>query len=67
MEIIEEKGEPTLIFREQELLEFSICNIPSNPYALNRDYPPPELLDPEPEEAVPSFWKGLVKQTGENL
>jgi len=25
-----------LIFRKQELLEFSICNVPANPYALNK-------------------------------
>ena len=66
VEITEESGEPSLIFREQELLEFSICNIPSNPYALNRDFPPPELLESQPEEAVSSFWKVIVKQTGGN-
>jgi HK97 family phage prohead protease len=26
----------TLIFRKQELLEFSICNVPANPFALSR-------------------------------
>ena len=61
VEICEEKGESTLIFRSQELLEFSICNIPSNPMALNREFPPTEELSPESEEAVPSFWKGIIK------
>ncbi len=28
-----------LIFRKQELLEFSICNVPANPYALRKDAP----------------------------
>jgi phage head maturation protease len=28
------KDGTTLIFRKQELLEFSICNIPANPWAL---------------------------------
>jgi HK97 family phage prohead protease len=26
----------SLIFRKQELLEFSICNIPANPFALSK-------------------------------
>jgi hypothetical protein len=26
----------TLIFRKQELLEFSICNVPANPWALTK-------------------------------
>jgi Escherichia/Staphylococcus phage prohead protease len=64
VEIIEESGEPSLIFRNQELLEFSICNIPSNPQALNRDFPPPETLEPVPEETVSSFWKGIIRQSG---
>lgn len=31
----EEKSD--LIFRKQELLEFSICNVPANPFALQQD------------------------------
>ncbi len=61
VEIVEEDDEPTLIFREQELLEFSICNIPSNPRALNRDFPPPEILVPHAEEPAGSFWKGIIR------
>ncbi|MDA3957460.1 peptidase [Oceanispirochaeta sp.] len=64
IEITEESGEPSLIFRNQELLEFSICNIPSNPQALNRDFPPPEYLQTLPEETHNSFWKGIIKQSG---
>ena len=67
VEIAEVAGESTLIFRSQELLEFSICNIPSNPMALNRDSPPPEELSPESEETVPSFWKGIIKTNGGTL
>jgi len=33
----EEKSD--LIFRKQELLEFSICNVPANPFALRQDSP----------------------------
>jgi HK97 family phage prohead protease len=30
------KDGTTLIFRKQELLEFSICNVPANPFALSK-------------------------------
>jgi HK97 family phage prohead protease len=44
-----------LIFRKQELLEFSICNVPANPWALSKaagdGLKPPE---------VPGFWGGLI-------
>jgi HK97 family phage prohead protease len=30
------KDGTTLIFRKQELLEFSICNVPANPFALTK-------------------------------
>jgi HK97 family phage prohead protease len=33
------KDGTTLIFRKQELLEFSICNVPANPFALARTMP----------------------------
>ncbi|QEN06815.1 peptidase [Oceanispirochaeta crateris] len=64
VEIAEVDGESTLIFRSQELLEFSICNIPSNPMALNRDFIPPEELSLVSEETIPSFWKGIIKSHG---
>jgi hypothetical protein len=38
VEVTEESGEPSLIFRNQELLEFSICNIPSNPQPLHQEF-----------------------------
>ena len=31
------KDETSLIFRKQELLEFSICNVPANPFALAKN------------------------------
>ena len=38
VEFLENKDrECDLIFRKQELLEFSICAVPSNPFALNSD------------------------------
>jgi HK97 family phage prohead protease len=33
----EGKDGTTLIFRKQELLEFSICNVPANPFALAKE------------------------------
>jgi HK97 family phage prohead protease len=45
----------TLIFRKQELLEFSICNVPANPFALSKaagnGLKTPGLSD---------FWGGLI-------
>jgi HK97 family phage prohead protease len=32
----EGKDKTSLIFRKQELLEFSICNVPANPFALSK-------------------------------
>ncbi|MDR1147898.1 MAG: HK97 family phage prohead protease [Spirochaetaceae bacterium] len=32
------KDGTTLIFRKQELLEFSICNVPANPFALTKEF-----------------------------
>jgi HK97 family phage prohead protease len=31
------KDGTTLIFRKQELLEFSVCNVPANPFALTKE------------------------------
>jgi HK97 family phage prohead protease len=55
------KDGTTLIFRKQELLEFSICNVPANPFALNKS----EELRVRSEEAkqdlpCPTFWGGLI-------
>jgi HK97 family phage prohead protease len=45
-----------LIFRKQELLEFSICNVPANPFALAKINN--EQLSMS-NDAVP-FWSGLI-------
>ena len=42
VELSEEGGVENLIFRKQELLEFSVCNVPSNPFALVQDLKMPE-------------------------
>jgi HK97 family phage prohead protease len=49
----------SLIFRKQELLEFSICNVPANPFALAK------TVDAAKTETTqdfvrPSFWGGLI-------
>jgi HK97 family phage prohead protease len=46
-----------LIFRKQELLEFSICNVPANPFALCRKS---EELGMRSEGTGPDFWGGLI-------
>ncbi|MCL2479844.1 MAG: HK97 family phage prohead protease [Treponema sp.] len=49
----------SLIFRKQELLEFSICNVPANPYALARNN---EQLTMNKEEGnnAAVFWGSLI-------
>jgi HK97 family phage prohead protease len=49
------KDGTTLIFRKQELLEFSICNVPANPYALMKAAGPEGSGDP------PDFWGGFIQ------
>jgi len=47
-----------LIFRKQELLEFSICNVPANPFALAKS---DEAAKAETKElSHPIFWGGLI-------
>ena len=45
----------SLIFRKQELLEFSICNVPANPFALAKEVP-----GTTQELVQPHFWGGLI-------
>ena len=49
----------SLIFRKQELLEFSICNVPANPFALAKTF---EVAATETTQEFirPSFWGGLI-------
>lgn len=66
IEIQETESEARLIFRNQELLEFSICNVPANPFALHRSTETVETttLPPIPDGDDPieidKFWTKLI-------
>jgi HK97 family phage prohead protease len=49
----------TLIFRKQELLEFSVCNVPANPFALAKSVAPEEPVAVD-LAAVRRFWGGFI-------
>ena len=57
----ESKDGTSLIFRKQELLEFSICNVPANPFALAKIINNEKLTinNEGGSNAVP-FWGGLI-------
>jgi HK97 family phage prohead protease len=44
----------SLIFRKQELLEFSVCNVPANPFALAKRA---EIIN---SKSSPDFWGGFI-------
>jgi HK97 family phage prohead protease len=44
----------TLIFRKQELLEFSICNVPANPFALSKS------IDRKQDKELSPFWGNFI-------
>jgi HK97 family phage prohead protease len=48
------KDGTALIFRKQELLEFSVCNVPANPFALSKG------ADRKQEGFLSPFWGGVV-------
>jgi len=48
------KDGTSLIFRKQELLEFSICNVPANPFALAKS-----ATNEKSDPAIP-FWNCLI-------
>ncbi|MFP3041608.1 HK97 family phage prohead protease [Treponema primitia] len=51
----------TLIFRKQELLEFSICNVPANPYALRKSFTSSDgEVIPIDLTAARQFWGGFM-------
>jgi len=57
------KDGTSLIFRKQELLEFSICNVPANPFALAKNI---EGAKTETQEFPhPVFWGGLINNIEE--
>jgi HK97 family phage prohead protease len=49
------KDGTSLIFRKQELLEFSICNVPANPYALAK-----AVTETKQDVCPVTFWNGLI-------
>jgi HK97 family phage prohead protease len=49
------KDGTTLIFRKQELLEFSICNVPANPFALSK------TAELDGSKTIPAFWAGFIQ------
>jgi HK97 family phage prohead protease len=51
------KDGTTLIFRRQELLEFSICNVPANPFALSKRS---EEFGMRSEGISPDFWGNFI-------
>jgi HK97 family phage prohead protease len=53
------KDGTTLIFREQELLEFSICNVPANPFALTKTITERKTV-PTQELGGSVFWGSLI-------
>jgi len=61
-----EQDGTSLIFRKQELLEFSICNVPANPFALAKQINNEELkMENEEFGIVPSFWGNLIQMKNE--
>jgi uncharacterized protein len=55
----ESKDGTSLIFRKQELLEFSICNVPANPYALAKS------TENEKSDNANPFWNCLINNLQE--
>jgi HK97 family phage prohead protease len=55
------KDGTTLIFRKQELLEFSICNVPANPRALAKPLALSKAAgDGLKTPGLPDFWGSLI-------
>jgi HK97 family phage prohead protease len=48
------KDGTVLIFRKQELLEFSVCNVPANPFALSKS------VDRKQESDFSPFWGNFI-------
>jgi HK97 family phage prohead protease len=55
------KDGTALIFRKQELLEFSICNVPANSYALAKSVGK-TTADATQGLSKPDFWRGIIKE-----
>jgi HK97 family phage prohead protease len=57
----DEKDGTTLIFRKQELLEFSVCNVPANPYALAHLALAKGMTESKQETSFPDFWGNIIQ------
>jgi HK97 family phage prohead protease len=55
------KDGTSLIFRKQELLEFSICNVPANPWALAKALAFNKVDDRKQERELSPFWGNVIK------
>jgi HK97 family phage prohead protease len=53
------KDGTALIFRKQELLEFSICNVPANPFALSKGW------EQNTQHKLAPFWGGFIGMRNE--
>jgi HK97 family phage prohead protease len=53
------KDGTTLIFRKQELLEFSICNVPANPFALAKNIEA-EKAETKQDLCSSGFWGNII-------
>jgi len=53
------KDGTSLIFRKQELLEFSICNVPANPFALVKNSEKSNTQTIQ-ELSPPTYWGGII-------
>jgi HK97 family phage prohead protease len=53
------KDGTTLIFRKQELLEFSICNVPANPFALS-EFVLSKGFGTNKAAGFPDFWGNII-------
>ena len=51
----------SLIFRKQELLEFSICNVPANPFALAKMSNEQLGMRKEAKDFINPFWGRLIQ------
>jgi len=49
------KDGTSLLFRKQELLEFSVCNVPANPFALAK-----VATEVKQDISQPHFWGGFI-------
>jgi HK97 family phage prohead protease len=55
------KDGTTLIFRKQELLEFSICNVPANPWALAKPLALSKSIDRQQDkDTALNFWRNII-------